>query len=314
MTYKIDRLWHTSFKATDLAACEKFFKDVFGRDSVPVEECLPPKEEAPNYPRDYAILTMIQEVLFESVDPQKLIVDGRCTYEPVASPHLYGVALAGEGVEEIYKVCIENGIRSTDQGNRIASASKAPVTAFSDHVCFFTLPESAGLRYQIYPLEATCHPDPRATPGWKLPAVSDSDPLDIEFCSHHTIVTADAVKALNFLVGILHGKVIHTSRNALLETDSHYISLGDGVYEVAVPTKNGSFAAEDLKFNKPFDTYHSLTWKVRSLDKVAKHLASKNIRILLRDQHTIITNPEDTIGVPWGFTDKLIPGDHRLPG
>jgi len=314
MAYQIKYMWHPTHKTHDLAACEAFFKNVFGRDGIPVERNLPSKELAPNYPRDYGVLFRIQEVLFECIDPKKYVVEGRQTFEDVESPHLFCFGWAAEGVEEIYKVCIENGIRSTDQANRLAPSTAPPVTGFSKAPLFFTLPESTGLRYQIYPLSATGAPDPRFEPGWKLPPVSDSDPLSVEFCSHHTVLTSDPVKGLNFLVGILKGKIIHKGRNELLETDSFYISLGDGVYELGVPTKNGSFAAEDLKFNKPFDTYHSITWKVKDLEKVEKHLASKNIRILLHDQNTIITNPEDTIGVPWGFTNKLIPGDHRLPG
>ncbi|OCK83030.1 hypothetical protein K432DRAFT_402362 [Lepidopterella palustris CBS 459.81] len=314
MAYKINHMWHPSYKVTDLVATEKFFKDVFGRDSFPVEQYLPPKELAPNYPRDYAILTMIQEVLFDSIDPKKYVVEGRPTYEEVDTPHLFCLGFAAEGVEEIYKVCIANGIRSTDQANRLGSSKQPPITGFSKAPIFFTLPESTGLRYQIFPLSATGPPDPRADPGWKLPPVSDSDPLSLEFCSHHTILTSDPVKGLNFLVGILKGRIIHQGRNQLLETNSFYISLGDGVYELAVPTRAGSFAAEDIKFNAPFDTYHSVTWKVRDLSRVEEHLASKNIRTLLRNDNTIVTNPEDTIGIPWGFTDKLVPGDYRLPG
>jgi len=314
MSYKINHMWHPSHKVTDLAAAAKFFKEVFGRDSIPVESCLPPKEEAPTYPRDYGMFTMIQEVLFDSIDPKKYVVEGRQTYEDVEKPHLFCFGWAATGCEEIYRVCIENGIRSTDQANRIASVKQPPVSGFNKHPLFFTLPEATGLRYQIWPLEATGPPDPRVEPGWKLPAVSASDPLSIEFCSHHTVLTREPAKGLNFLVGVLKGKIIHQGRNLLLETDSTYIALGDGVYELAVPTKAGTLAAEDIKFNAPFDTYHSLTWKVKDLKKVEDHLRLKNVRILLQNENSIVTNPEDTIGIPWGFTDKVVPGDHRLPG
>jgi len=314
MAYKVHHLWHPSFKATDLVATEKFFKDVFSRDSLPVEMCLPPKEAAPTYPRDYAILTMIQEVMFDSVDPKKYVVEGRQTYEDVSCSHLYCLGWATSGTDEIYKACIANGIRSTDQANRLGNSKEAPALGFSKEPCFFTLPETTGLRYQIMEIKATGSPDPRTTPGWKLPPVSESDPLGIEFCSHHTILTKDPTKGLNFMVGILKGKIIHRARNQLLETDSVYVSLGDGVYELATPTRAGSFAAEDVEWNAPFDTYHALTWKVRELGKVEKHLAAKKVRILFRDQNTIITNPEDSIGIPWGFTDRLVSGDYRLPG
>jgi hypothetical protein len=311
MGYDVVRMWHPSHKGNDLVAAEKFFKDIFGRDSIPVERGLPPKEEAPNYPRDYGILTLIGEVLFETFDVKKYVVEGRQTYEDVDEPHLGSFGWAVKGIEELYKVCIANGIRSVDQANRLGSSKELPTTGFSKRPIFFTLPESTGLRYQFSPLESTAFFDPRMKPGWKIPPVSDSDPLSLEFCSHHTILTKNTSKAVNFLVGILHGKIIHQGRNELLETESTYISLGDGIYEFAVPIRDGSFTANDLKHNAPFDTYSSITWKVKDLNKVAEHFASKKIRLILRDENTIITNPEDTVGVPFGFTCKLVPGDNR---
>ncbi|KIM94676.1 hypothetical protein OIDMADRAFT_60453 [Oidiodendron maius Zn] len=315
MAYQIDYMWHPTHKSNDIVAAEKFFKDVFDRPSLPVEVCLPPTELSPGYPRDYSILTPIQEVMFDCIDPKKYVVEGRQTFEDVSTPHLFCLGWAATGVEEIYKVCVEHGIRSTDQANRLGSSTAPPVTGFSTNdPLFFTLPESTGLRYQIYPLSASGPPHPQGVKGWKLPPVRETDPLSLEFCSHHTILTSNPIKGLNFLVGILKGKIIHKGRNELLETDSTYISLGDGVYELAVPTRAGSFAAEDLKFNWPFDTYHSLTYKVQDLKKAERHLKDKNIRMLFSNENTIITNPEDTIGIPWGFTDKLTPGDFRLPG
>lgn len=298
---------------TDLEACEKFFQDVFNLESIPVEANLPPKEECPTYPRDYSILTMIREVMFDCVDPTKYIVEGRQSLEDVDSPgHLLCFGLAVDGADEIYKVCLENGIRCTDQAGRLGMRRKPPITGFKNATLFYTLPESAGLRYQIYPQDATGPPDQRGNPGWVLPPVSKTDPLCIEFCSHHTILSLNPAKALNFLVGILKGKIIHQGSNELLQTNSTYISLGDGIYEVAVPTCATSFAAEDVKWNKPFDTYHSLTWKVQDLAKVRKHLEAKNIPLLMQNNHMVITDPKYTIGVPWGFTDQKVPGDLRL--
>jgi hypothetical protein len=306
-------MWHPTHLVADLDACEKFFQDVFNLESIPVEANLPPKEECPGYPRDYSILTMIREVMFDCVDPTKYVVEGRQSLEDVDDPgHLFCLGLAVDGADEIYKVCLENGIRCTDQAGRLGMRRKPPITGFKNTTLFYTLPESAGLRYQIYPQDATGPPDPRGDPGWTLPPVSESDPLAIEFCSHHTILSSNPVKAFNFLIGILKGKIIHQGRNELLETDSTYISLGDGVYEVAVPTRAGSFVAGDVKWNKPFDTYHSLTWKVRDLAKVRKHLEVKKITLLMQNDHVVVTDPKHTIGVPWGFTDQKVPGDLRL--
>jgi catechol 2,3-dioxygenase-like lactoylglutathione lyase family enzyme len=313
MAYKVRYMWHPTHLVTDLAACENFFQDVFGLESIPVEVNLPPKEECPTYPRDYSILTLIREVMFDCVDPTKYVVEGRQSLEDVDAPgHPFCFGVAVEGADEIYKVCIDNGIRCTDQANRIARLKKPPVTGFKNATLFFTLPESAGLRYQIYPIEATGYPDPRTEPGWKLPPVSEKDPLALEFCSHHTILSSSPVKAFNFLIGILKGKIIHQGRNELLETDSTYISLGDDVYEIAVPVRAGSIAAKDVTWNAPFDTYHAITFRTADLAKVRQHLKAKNIPLLLQDEHTVVTDPKHTIGMPFGFTDRKLPGDLRL--
>ncbi|EXJ86932.1 hypothetical protein A1O3_03886 [Capronia epimyces CBS 606.96] len=317
MAYKVRYMWHPTHLVSDLEACSKFFREVFNVTSVPVEANLPPREECPTYPRDYSILTMIREVMFDCIDPLKYVVEGRQTFESVDAPghgHLSGFGLAVDGADELYKACVANGIRSTDQANRLGSPNRPPVTGFKPATLFFTLPETTGLRYQIYARAATGPPHPRVDPEWTLPPVSADDPLSLEFCSHHTILSSNPAKALNFLVGILHGRVIHQGCNELLETDSTYIALGDGVYEVAVPTRAGSFAARDLRFNAPFafDTYHALTWKVADLSKVRRHLEAKNIPLLMQDEHTLVTDPKHTIGVPWGFTDRKVPGDLRL--
>jgi hypothetical protein len=98
MAYQVHHMWHPSHKVTNLVEAVKFSKKVFGRDSIPVESCLPPIESAPNYPRDYGSFTIIQDVSFDSIQPRKYVVEGRQTYEDVDSPgHLncFGWAVTG---------------------------------------------------------------------------------------------------------------------------------------------------------------------------------------------------------------------------
>ncbi|KAM5359776.1 hypothetical protein ACJZ2D_014209 [Fusarium nematophilum] len=123
---------------------------------------------------------------------------------------------------------------------------------------------------------------------WKMKALPNSNPK----------------KVLNFMVGILHATIIHTGWSVLLETGSIYIAQGDGVYEIAVTTRIGSMAAEDMQFNAPFGTHHSNTWKVKDLGKVDRHLEAMGVRIILQDGNTIVTKPADTIGEPWGFPGR----------
>jgi len=90
------------------------------------------------------------------------------------------------------------------------------------------------------------------------------------------------------------------------------VALADGIFELATPRREGSYTMVDWRRNAPEDTYHTLTWKVRDLDRVAGHLEAQHIRILAQDDSTLVTQPEDSIGVPWRFTTDVVPGDTRV--
>ena len=61
----------------------------------------------------------------------------------------------------------------------------------------------------------------------------------------------------------------------------------------------------------PNDTYHSLTFKVADLDRAAEHLKSQGVGIRSRTEDFLVTDPDTSINVPWGFTTHLVPGDPR---
>jgi hypothetical protein len=95
--------------------------------------------------------------------------------------------------------------------------------------------------------------------------------------------------------------------------------LKDSLLEYAVPDAEGTRATASLDgTTKPSllgmpqeDRYHLITWKVRDLDAVEQHLADQRIRLEARDATTLITDPADTLGVRWGFTTAVLPGDPR---
>jgi hypothetical protein len=35
------------------------------------------------------------------------------------------------------------------------------------------------------------------------------------------------------------------------------------------------------------------------------------VRILMRSSDTLVTDPATSLGIPWGFTSAVIPGDPR---
>lgn len=312
MGFNVLRMLHPTHKVPDLDAAEKFLWEIFGRKCNKIEEYLPPASQAPGFPRDYSITTMIADVWFDCLDPRRFEVDGQYFMEPVQEPHLHGTGWAVEGIHELYQVFLDNGIRSTDQRGRLGTRDKMPQVQFiPKRPIFFTLPESTGIRYQVSPGNKIGSLDARTDPSWTLPPVSAHDPLAIEFCSYHTTLTNNIERQINVLVKILGGRIIHTGRNEIQKTDSTYVLLADAVYELGVPYEEGSLAMKDLRSQAPNDSYHSLTFKVQDLARVESHLQAKGVRLIHKDETSIITHPVDSLGIPWGFTTARVPNDTR---
>jgi catechol 2,3-dioxygenase-like lactoylglutathione lyase family enzyme len=171
---------------------------------------------------------------------------------------------------------------------------------------YFTVPSDVGLRYEFFPT-MPFPLDPRMTPGWTVPAVSADDPLGIERCSHHTVLTAQPERALRLVVDVLGGDVVHEGRNELVGATSTYVDLGESILEYAVPDE-GTAAHADWANAAPLDTYHSITWKVADLERVERHLDACDVRIRTRVDDAIVTDPETSLGIPWGFTTAAAPG------
>ncbi len=141
-------------------------------------------------------------------------------------------------------------------------------------------------------------------------AIRDHDVLGIVHCGHHTLLTDQPERALRLHVDVLGGQVVHEGRNELLGATSTYVHVAGSMVEFATPDE-GTFAHRDWLRAAPLDTYHSLTWRVRDLDRVERHLESLEIEVLSRSSDTVITDPATSLGIPWGFTTEHVPGDPR---
>jgi hypothetical protein len=308
MPYAVKRLYHSTHLVPDHGEANTFFARVFGRESKRLAEYLGGgrRDVAPRYPIDYATFTPIAEVLVECINPALLIVDGVQPYESVTEPHLYGIAWFVDGIEDLWAELRRRGIRGTDNRNALPEGEGPPLDPSMTPI-IFTVRADTGLRYEfcVY----LPRRDPRGDPP--VPALSPSDPLGIEGCSHHTVLTDRPERAISLLVEVLSGQVIHEERNDVLAAQSTYIALADGVFEIAQPLQDGSPVMEDWERSAPEDTYHSLTWRVRDLDQVADHLMASGIGIRAQTATMIVTNPADSLGVPWGFTTVPVAGDPR---
>jgi hypothetical protein len=59
------------------------------------------------------------------------------------------------------------------------------------------------------------------------------------------------------------------------------------------------------------DIMHAIAFQVADLDRAEQHLTSKGVRILDRDDSTLLADPDTTFGAPFRFTTAAIPGDPR---
>lgn len=299
-------VFRPTLHVVDLDEAEDFYLRVFGRPSTPLTSVMktPPR---PNHATDYSTFTAVSDVLIDSLAPKRYITDGIQRYPDVEQGHLRMFGWYVDGMSELYRELTRHGIRVTDSQGNIAEGDSPPMAGPLPH--FLGLAEDTGLRYPFFPVFPFA-PDPRLTPGWSVPPVSEDDPLGIERCSHHTVLTLDPERARRLVVGVLGGTVVHEGHDDVRGVTGSYVHLADAVLQYAVPDP-GSAAAADLAANGPHDVYHAITWKVADLERVARHLDAQGVRVVTRTDDTIVTDPATSLGVPWGFTTTPVPGDPR---
>ena len=307
--FRFTMMYHPSHHVPDLAEAEEWFARVFGCESTPLASMMRQAPSRNGYPTDYSTFTPIRDVLFDTIDPKRYVLLGKQRYKTVDTPHLKGFGWYIEGMPGVYLAMKDAGFTIVNQVDELAEGDETPTASGSPMPLFFSVPDDAGLRFEFFP--AIPFPlDPRVADGWTLPPVADDDPLGIDRCSHHTVLTDQPARALRLLVDTLGAEIVHTGRNELLGADSTYLHFADSILEYAVPDAETD-AHADWSLDAPNDTYHAITWKVIDLDRAERHLSAQGVAIRARSADTIITEPATSLGVPWGFTTTLTPGDPR---
>lgn len=302
--FRVKMMFHPSHHVTDLAETEAWFMRVFGRPSTSHESLHSNGPRRPGFPIDYSTFTPISDVLMDSVDPKRYVIHGVQMYQSVDEPHLKNLGWYVEGMPELYRALKRHGYGVHNQLEQLVEEHDPKA------VVLFTVPGETGMRHQFM-LNMAFPPDPRSQPGWVLPGVSADDPLGIERCSHHTILTSHPERVLKLVVDVLGGTVTHRGRDRLRGTSaSTYVYIGNSILEFGVP-EQGTAAHEDWAKSEPADTYHAITWKVADLERAERHLEAQGVRIATRSHDTIITDRRTSLGIPWGFTTTLTPGDPR---
>jgi catechol 2,3-dioxygenase-like lactoylglutathione lyase family enzyme len=310
--FSVPMMFHPSLDVFDLDAAERWYERVFGSKSIPLAS-LSAKLPAPpetGYPPNYSTFTPIADVLFDTIDPKFYVFNGVQQLPSIEEPHLRLISFYIDDMDAAHRALRQHGIRVTNQMDEVIEGDKAPTSYGSKMPLIFTLPEDTGLRYSFFPPQFSGMLDERVRSGWVKPKVWNHGPLGVERCSHHTILTQRPERMLKLLCDVLGGAVIHQGRNEMLGASCTYVHLGDSTMEIAVPDK-GTMVHADWEKRAPDDTYHALTWKVGDLARAEKHLTAQGVRIRARSKDTLVTDPATSLGVPWGFTTTLMPGDPR---
>lgn len=308
--FRITRMYHPSLHAPDLGEVEDWFARVLGAKSTNIYETFKGRDNG-NYPTNYSTFTPVADVLMDTIAPTLYVLNGVQQYASVDQPHLKTIGWFDDNPEAVYRALRGAGIGLVDQFGQRAEGEDAPRSAGSGAMpIYFTIPEEAGLRHEFLP-DFPFKLDHRNGPDWKLPPPAADDPVGIERHAYHTLLTDNPQRALRTVVDALGGTVIHEGRDESVGAAATYVFLGDTVLQIAVPDRGTAAYADWTASTAPNDTYHSITWKVIDLDRTAAHLKSQGVGIRSRTADTLVTDPETSIGVPWGFTARLVPGDPR---
>ncbi len=310
--FRVPMMFHPSHDVLDLDEAEAFYERLFGSTSTSLASMQQAGRSAGRpdngYPRGYSTFTPISDVLFDTIDPTKYVFEGVQRLPSVEQPHLRLISWYIDGMGEAYRELRRHGIRVLNQVDEVVDSEEPPQSYGGGTVLLFTLPEDTGLRYSLMPV-STITFDARLAPGWSLPSAADN-PLGIERCGHHTILTDRPERILALHVDVLGGSVVHEGRNELLGATCTYVHLAGSTIECAVPD-HGTRAHDDWTRYAPNDAYHSLTWHVADLERAERHLQANGVAVQARSYDTIVTDPATSLGVPWGFTTTLVPGDPR---
>jgi catechol 2,3-dioxygenase-like lactoylglutathione lyase family enzyme len=303
--HHISMMFHPTQAVPDLGEARDWFARVFQRYQVTWADRWDFSKINPDYPRDYSFFVHIADVVHDVLCPP--LMTFRKVSPDSVHPHLEGMGWWTEGIDELTRVLLEAGFDPLDQYGKPATPGQLPQSRLAaDCYIIFTNHAQKGLRVEFAQwgeqhLEFYSRKgDPRLQPGWKLPPVDPQDPLAIERCSHHTILTADAGLGVRLYVDTLGGKVLAHQRNALFDADSILIEFAGSVLEyVTVP-------GSQLESTGGRDLYHGITFRVADIDRARRHLASQHVRMMVDSDSRVITDPASSLGVAWGFTSTSI--------
>jgi len=298
------KLFHIIHLTGDLPALEAWYDDVFG-----VRRGFLDNNYMPGEKRD-ASLVVLGDCVIEPlapafrVDGWDLMPLGR--FYKRFGTHWHSIAWYTDDAGDIWQRCTDNGIRCYIEGGVVADkrppANMAVMTHPKDTVTqleFFN-PAGSGILDR----------DPRFQADWDPNWWVTNHPLGLRRLAYTTVLTRDLDRAKHVYTDVLGGTLLFENASDLTGTSNSYVLIGDSsIVELATPNSDGTIAAADQAANG--EIHHAATFNVVDLDRAEKYFTSKGIKVLERDDSTLVTDPATTQGVPFRWTTWSVPGDPR---
>jgi hypothetical protein len=321
--------FHPTLILEDRLEAEAFFQNVFGMESVHQGTVMydPRLKYNDDYPMDYSVWTWIGDLWFDTIQPDLYRIVGA---DPVDKPnyrHMIEMAFLVDDVDATLAAFERNRIKIWNQyGDLVTLANKetAISAATTEIALFWPDPADTGMAMEICHFNTEfgrkfgeiCYPP--FVNGWKGPKPRGPNPLGIEFCAFHSVLTDNVPRALRWSTSVLGGNVISTSIDHALQTENTYVWIGESVVQFARPLQAQGIAYErhkdksaSLSGKMSDDVYWSLGLKVSDLEKTRDHLKAVDLPFENLDDHRVIVAPEHGLGVRWCFTDQNVEGDTR---
>lgn len=201
-----------------------------------------------------------------------------------------------------------SGIRLRDQsGNLVKGGDFGANLIVQEMSLMTTAAEDAGFAHsftELLPphLQRYGAALPRLSQANWTPRIDGSDPLQIERIAYHTLLTSNPERSLRFLTEVLDGKIVHRTPRGTNGTGSVFVFFADTMLEFALC--DGDTA--------DFDRYHQITCRTLDVGRARAHLIDSGVELAEEDRERIVSNPQSSLGVRWGFVENYVPGDPRV--
>lgn len=315
MNFKVTANFHPTLTAMgQLDAVKAWFGRVFARP------CEGPSAAylIDGYNNDYCFTTMLQEVLFDVMDPSLFSSSNNPPPPAGTPPFMSMLAFYLDDLAPLIAAAPQHGLILRDIRGEAMSGDRVPMPIPHGSMVL-TDPAQTGYIYELFTVGDTpkhknwaSDVDARFAPGWSIPPIAPDDPLALEYCATHTLLTDTPERLRHLFVDVLGGRVIHEAENDALGTESTYVALGDGVYELGQPTRGGvGRTSLDRHPGGHEDCYHGMTFRTADLGKARAHLLAEGVELAVDEPGLIVTDARSSVGIYWGFTDRPMPGDPR---